>query len=258
MRFEPHNLLSTGGAGFVGTNRPAPRSHHVSTDDVYGSPAVDAARVHESTPYAPNSPCSATKAASDQLVRAYHEIYGLNSRMTNCSDSYGPYQFPKKLIPLVIINILRGKPLRVYGDGGQIRNWSHIGDHCRATGLVQRHGTCGNVYNVGGNSETTNIDIVKARCVVVDENFARHPEWQASFPRFARNQKCAGGRLNRLRARLSGPRPPPCPRLPQGGARVRLQAGSRSGAEFAIGARMAFGQHGRVAGAARARLFSVD
>ena len=115
---------------------PAHRFHHVSTDEVYGSLGPDDAPFHESSPYAPNSPYSASKAASDHLVRAYHETYGLDTTVTNCSNNYGPYQFPEKLIPLTLINILLGKPLPVYGDGLQVRDWLHVEDHCEAISLA--------------------------------------------------------------------------------------------------------------------------
>ena len=116
---------------------------------------------HESTPYAPNSPYSASKAGSDHLVRAYHETYGLETTVTNCSNNYGPYQFPEKLIPLTLINILRGKRLPVYGDGLQVRDWLHVADHCEAISLALTRGRAGEVYNIGGNSETANIEVVR-------------------------------------------------------------------------------------------------
>src|ERR1700690_3807471 len=141
---------------------PAHRFHHVSTDEVYGSLGPDDAPFHEDSPYAPNSPYSASKAASDHLVRAYHETYGLNTTVTNCSNNYGPYHFPEKLIPLTIVNILFGKALPVYGDGLQIRDWLHVEDHCAAIALALKGGRPGAVYNIGGNSESTNIQIVRA------------------------------------------------------------------------------------------------
>ncbi len=125
---------------------------------------------HESTPYAPNSPYSASKAGSDHLVRAYHETYGLDTTVTNCSNNYGPYQFPEKLIPLTLINILRGKPLPVYGDGLQVRDWLHVADHCEAIALALTRGPAGEVYNIGGNSETANIHMVRTLCALVDEH----------------------------------------------------------------------------------------
>ncbi len=142
---------------------------HVSTDEVYGSLAAGDAAFHEQTAYAPNSPYSASKAASDHLVRAYHHTYGLPTLTTNCSNNYGPYQFPEKLIPLVILNALSAKPLPVYGDGLNIRDWLYVGDHCSAIRAVLRKGRLGETYNIGGNSEKTNIDVVRAICRILDE-----------------------------------------------------------------------------------------
>jgi dTDP-glucose 4,6-dehydratase len=161
---------------------PAHRFHHVSTDEVYGSLGLDAAPFNENSPYAPNSPYSASKAASDHLVRAYHETYGLDTTVTNCSNNYGPYHFPEKLIPLTIVNILLGKPLPVYGDGLQIRDWLHVEDHCEAISQALKKGKPGNVYNIGGNSETTNIDVVRSVCGLVDARLSDQPEMQTKFP----------------------------------------------------------------------------
>jgi len=140
---------------------------HVSTDEVYGS-LGDTGLFTEETPYAPNSPYSASKAASDHFVRAYHHTYGLPTVMTNCSNNYGPYQFPEKLIPLMILNALEGKPLPVYGDGLNVRDWLYVDDHCAAIESVLARGTLGECYNVGGNNEQTNINIVKTICQTVD------------------------------------------------------------------------------------------
>jgi dTDP-glucose 4,6-dehydratase len=161
---------------------PAHRFHHVSTDEVYGSLAPEDAAFHESTPYAPNSPYSASKAGSDHLVRAYHETYGLDTTVTNCSNNYGPYQFPEKLIPLTLINILRGNPLPVYGDGLQVRDWLHVSDHCEAIVQALRLGVSGEVYNIGGNSETTNIEVVRTLCALADELLGKAPDLRAAFP----------------------------------------------------------------------------
>src|ERR1700692_4365545 len=161
---------------------PAHRFHHVSTDEVYGSLGPADAPFHEASPYAPNSPYSASKAGSDHLVRAYHETYGLDTTVTNCSNNYGPYQFPEKLIPLIIINILSGKPLPVYGDGLQIRDWLHVEDHCRAIALALTDGRSGEVYNIGGNSETTNIEIVHTLGVLRDAYLAKRPDLREAFP----------------------------------------------------------------------------
>ena len=161
---------------------PAHRFHHVSTDEVYGSLGPKDAPFHEATPYAPNSPYSASKASSDHLVRAYHETYGLNTTLTNCSNNYGPYHFPEKLIPLTMVNILLGKPLPVYGDGLQVRDWLHVQDHCAAISLALTRGKPGEVYNIGGNSETTNIEIVRTLCALVDERLAKDAGLRSAYP----------------------------------------------------------------------------
>ncbi|MFN7570356.1 MAG: dTDP-glucose 4,6-dehydratase [Betaproteobacteria bacterium] len=142
---------------------------HVSTDEVYGSLAAGDPAFSETTPYAPNSPYSASKAASDHLVRAYHHTYGLPTLTTNCSNNYGPFQFPEKLIPLVIANALDGKALPVYGDGKNVRDWLYVGDHCAAIRVVLAAGRVGEVYNVGGNNEMQNIEVVQTICAILDE-----------------------------------------------------------------------------------------
>jgi dTDP-glucose 4,6-dehydratase len=178
-----HSLLKAAKTFWVDRKSvPAHRFHHVSTDEVYGSLGPDDAPFHEATPYAPNSPYSASKAGSDHLVRAYHETYGLNTTVSNCSNNYGPYQFPEKLIPLTLINILLGKPLPVYGDGLQIRDWLHVADHCAAIHLALTRGKSGEIYNVGGNSETTNIEIVRTLCALVDGCLADRADLRRAFP----------------------------------------------------------------------------
>ncbi len=147
-----------------GEERAGFRFLHVSTDEVYGSLGPSDPAFSETTPYAPNSPYSASKAASDHLVRAYHHTYGLPTLTTNCSNNYGPFQFPEKLIPLVISNALEGKPLPVYGDGQQVRDWLYVGDHCEAIRVVLARGRPGETYNIGGDSERRNIDVVHAIC----------------------------------------------------------------------------------------------
>jgi len=144
------------------------RFHHVSTDEVYGS-LGDSGSFTESSQFRPNSPYAASKAAADHLVRAYHRTYGLDTVITNCSNNYGPYQFPEKLIPLMICNAREGRPLPVYGDGLNIRDWLYVGDHCRAVDLVFRDGAAGETYNIGGRNEVTNIDLVKLICRIMDE-----------------------------------------------------------------------------------------
>jgi dTDP-glucose 4,6-dehydratase len=141
----------------------------VSTDEVYGSLALEEPGFCERTPYAPNSPYSASKAASDHLVRAYRHTFGLPTLTTNCSNNYGPYQFPEKLIPLMILNALSGKPLPVYGDGLNVRDWLYVKDHCTAIRMVLAQGRVGEVYNIGGKSEKTNLEVVHAICSALDE-----------------------------------------------------------------------------------------
>jgi dTDP-glucose 4,6-dehydratase len=142
---------------------------HISTDEVYGSLGLEEPPFCETTPYRPNSPYSASKAASDHLVRAYYHTYGLPVLTTNCSNNYGPYQFPEKLIPLVIANALKGEPLPIYGDGMNVRDWLYVSDHCAAIRRVLSAGTPGEVYNIGGCNEIANIEIVKTVCALLDQ-----------------------------------------------------------------------------------------
>lgn len=158
------------------------RFHHVSTDEVYGSLGPEDPSFHERTPYAPNSPYSASKAASDHLVRAYHHTYGLQVTISNCSNNYGPYHFPEKLIPLMIVNILHGRPLPVYGDGRNVRDWLHVSDHCRGIDLILSKGTPGEVYNIGGRSESENLSLVQTLCTIADELFRDQPALCSAFP----------------------------------------------------------------------------
>ena len=186
-----HNLLSAARAVWLDSD-DAPSSHrfhHVSTDEVYGSLGPDDPGFSETTPYAPNSPYSASKAASDHLVRAYHHTYGLDVSTSNCSNNYGPYQFPEKLIPLMIVNALEGKALPVYGDGSNIRDWLYVEDHVRGIELVMTKGRSGETYNIGGNEERANIDIVRTVCREIDEAFASDPELARRFP----NAPAVGG-----------------------------------------------------------------
>ncbi len=159
--------------GLQGDARQDFRFLHVSTDEVYGSLSKDDPAFTETHRYAPNSPYSASKAASDHLVRAYHHTYGLPVLTTNCSNNYGPYQFPEKLIPLMIVNALAGKPLPVYGDGQQIRDWLYVTDHCSAIRRVLEAGIVGEIYNIGGWNEKPNLDIVHIICTLLDEFHAR-------------------------------------------------------------------------------------
>jgi dTDP-glucose 4,6-dehydratase len=164
---------------------PSHRFHHVSTDEVYGSLGPDDAPFTETTPYAPNSPYSASKAASDHLVRAYCHTYGLQTTISNCSNNYGPHQFPEKLIPLMIAQLLAGKSLPVYGDGRNIRDWLHVEDHCRGIEAVLKRGKTGEVYNIGGCSECENIHLVRMLCAIVDEQLSSNTDLRARFPNSA-------------------------------------------------------------------------
>lgn len=170
-----HSLLKAARQVWLeeGQNKDKHRFHHISTDEVYGSLGPNDPPFKETNQYQPNSPYSASKAASDHLVRAYHETYGLDVTISNCSNNYGPYQHSEKLIPLTIQNILQGKSIPIYGDGLNIRDWLHVEDHCRAIDAILERGETGEVYNVGGGNELTNIDLVKKLCGLVDELFEK-------------------------------------------------------------------------------------
>lgn len=189
-----HSLLKAAKKRWLDIDSALPhRFHHVSTDEVYGTLGPQDPAFSETTPYAPNSPYAASKAASDHLVRAYHHTYGLNVTTSNCSNNYGPYHFPEKLIPLCLLNILYGKPLPIYGDGTQIRDWLHVEDHCRGIDLVIEQGRTGETYNIGGNNEWTNIDTVKLLCQLVDDLFVQDTALVTRFPACpaAKGQACA-------------------------------------------------------------------
>jgi dTDP-glucose 4,6-dehydratase len=178
-----HSLLKAAKSVWLdeGSGKPH-RFHHVSTDEVYGSLGPNDPAFSETTPYAPNSPYSASKAASDHLVRAYHHTYGLSTTTSNCSNNYGPFQFPEKLIPLFLINALHGRPLPIYGDGMNVRDWLYVDDHCRAIALVLDKGRIGEVYNIGGGAELPNIAIIDTICASVDTAFANDPSLAARYP----------------------------------------------------------------------------
>ena len=167
-----HSLLKAAKKVWLDEGETLHRFHHVSTDEVYGTLEPDAPAFTEQHQYQPNSPYAASKAASDHIVRSYHHTYGLNTTISNCSNNYGPYHFPEKLIPLIIVNCLEGKPLPIYGDGKQIRDWLYVEDHCRGIELVLSKGRVGEVYNIGGNNEWANIDIVTLVCELMDQH---HP-----------------------------------------------------------------------------------
>ncbi len=179
-----HSLLKAAKKVWLdeGSHKDTHRFHHVSTDEVYGTLSATDPAFSETTPYAPNSPYSASKAASDHLVRAYHHTYGMNVTTSNCSNNYGPYHFPEKLIPLVITNILFNKPLPIYGDGQQIRDWLYVEDHARGIELVINKGQLGETYNIGGINEWANIDIVKLICQLMDEAFKNNSALAEQFP----------------------------------------------------------------------------
>jgi len=170
-----YNLLEASRACWSGAaDKSDFRFHHISTDEVYGS-LGESGLFTETTAYDPSSPYSASKASSDHLARAWHRTYGLPVVITNCSNNYGPYQFPEKLIPLVILNALEGKRLPVYGKGNQVRDWLYVEDHARALYTVLTNGHIGETYNIGGNNEKTNLDVVRTLCAVLDELVPEHP-----------------------------------------------------------------------------------
>jgi dTDP-glucose 4,6-dehydratase len=178
-----HSLLKVAKKKWLdaGTGRPH-RFHHVSTDEVYGSLGPNDPAFSETTAYSPNSPYSASKAGSDHLVRAYHHTFGLQTTTSNCSNNYGPYQFPEKLIPLFMLNALSGRNLPIYGDGMNVRDWLHVEDHCLGIELVLQQGRPGETYNIGGGQELPNIQVIEEICSGVDAAFAADPGLAARFP----------------------------------------------------------------------------
>ncbi len=177
-----HSLLKAARTVWLAGSGTPHRFHHISTDEVFGSLTPEAPAFTESHQYQPNSPYSASKAASDHLVRAYHHTYGLQVTTSNCSNNYGPYHFPEKLIPLCITNLLLGKPLPVYGNGSNVRDWLYVEDHARGIECVLRRGVVGETYNIGGNNEWNNLDVVGELCRVVDEMFAADASLAQRFP----------------------------------------------------------------------------
>ncbi len=177
-----HSLLKAAKENWLdGAGKPH-RFHHVSTDEVYGTLGPEDPAFSETTAYQPNSPYSASKAASDHLVRAYHHTYGLETTTSNCSNNYGPYQFPEKLIPLFLLNILNGRALPIYGDGMNVRDWLHVEDHCRGIEAVIEKGRVGETYNIGGGQELPNMAVIDAICATVDAAFARDSRLGERFP----------------------------------------------------------------------------
>ncbi|MFH1524483.1 MAG: dTDP-glucose 4,6-dehydratase [Chloroflexota bacterium] len=186
--------------GFAGR-----RFHHVSSDEVYGTLGMGDPAFCEDTPYSPRSPYSASKAGSDHLVRAYFHTYGLPVTLTNCSNNYGPYQFPEKLIPLMILNAMQGKSLPIYGDGKQVRDWLYVEDHCEAIYRVIKDGKLGETYNVGGGNQSYNIDLVKEICTILDElrpDFAPHERLIAHVPDRPGHDRRYAMDITKIRAEL--------------------------------------------------------
>lgn len=177
-----HSLLKAARAVWLDGSGVPHRFHHISTDEVFGSLTPEAPAFREDHQYQPNSPYSASKAASDHLVRAYHHTYGLQVTTSNCSNNYGPYHFPEKLIPLCITHLLQGKPLPVYGNGRNIRDWLYVEDHAYGIDLILQKGAVGETYNIGGNNEWTNIDVVNELCKLIDAEFAANPQCAQQFP----------------------------------------------------------------------------
>jgi dTDP-glucose 4,6-dehydratase len=184
-----HSLLKAARAVWLGSSAKPHRFHHISTDEVYGSLGPDEPAFREDTPYRPNSPYSASKAASDHLVRSYGHTYGLNYTISNCSNNFGPYQFPEKLIPLTILHILSGRPIPVYGDGQNVRDWLHVEDHCVGIDLILQRGRAGEVYNIGGNNQWRNLDLVRLLCSIANAVFAEDAGLKTRFP----DSPCAQG-----------------------------------------------------------------
>jgi dTDP-glucose 4,6-dehydratase len=183
-----HSLLKAARSVWLSGSGVPHRFHHISTDEVFGSLTPAAPAFREDNPYQPNSPYSASKAGSDHLVRAYHHTYGLQVTTSNCSNNYGPYHFPEKLIPLCITNLLQGKPLPVYGNGRNIRDWLYVEDHAYGIDLILQKGMVGETYNIGGNNEWANIDVVNELCQVIDAEFnadspsSENKSWARQFP----------------------------------------------------------------------------
>ncbi|MFV0644515.1 MAG: dTDP-glucose 4,6-dehydratase [Sphingomonadaceae bacterium] len=177
-----HSLLRAARNAWLSGSGQEHRFHHISTDEVYGSLGPDDPAFRETTQFAPNSPYSASKAASDHLVRAYYHTYGLQVTTTRCSNNYGPYQHPEKLVPLFLLNALHGRPLPIYGDGLNIRDWLHVEDHCHGIESALSKGRAGEVYNIGGGEEVPNMTVIDRICAEVDAAFARDRQLAVRFP----------------------------------------------------------------------------
>ncbi len=217
------------GAGSAGSRNH--RFHHVSTDEVYGSLSPDEPPFRETTQYAPNSPYAASKAAADHLVRAYHHTYGLGATLSNCSNNYGPFHFPEKLIPLAIVNLLEGREVPLYGDGGNVRDWLHVEDHCAGLERILTDGRPGETYNVGGRCERTNRQVVTAVCRAVDELFTSQPRLATRFP----HAPPARGAMCESRVRFVADRPGHDRRYAIDAAKIERELGFRTTTDFETG-----------------------
>jgi dTDP-glucose 4,6-dehydratase len=224
-----HTLLEAARSAWLGRGSVRPhRFHHVSTDEVYGSLGPGDPAATEGSPYAPNSPYAASKAAADHLVRACHRTYGLEVTISNCSNNFGPRQFPEKLIPLFLINALHGRTLPVYGDGLQIRDWLHVDDHCRAIAAILERGRAGECYNIGGGVEMANLDLAEMLCRTVDEAFRRDPRLATRFPA----APAAGGAPTAGLIRHVADRPGHDRRYAIDGAKIRDELGFAASGSF--------------------------
>lgn len=207
------------------------RFHHVSTDEVYGTLGPGDPGFTEQTAYAPNSPYAASKAAADHFVRAYGRTYGLPYTLSNCSNNYGPYQFPEKLIPLCLVNILEGRRLPIYGDGQQVRDWLHVEDHCRAIDTILRSSPDGESWNVGGGTERANLSVIEELCGIVDAAFAADPALARRFPA----SPCAGATPARSLIEFVRDRPGHDRRYAVDGTKLETRLGVRPAHDFASG-----------------------
>ena len=227
-----HSLLKAAKQVWLNEQKtPNHRFHHVSTDEVYGSLGPQDPAFTEATQYAPNSPYAASKAAADHLVRAYHHTYGLNVTTSNCSNNYGPYHFPEKLIPLCLLNILQGKPLPIYGDGRQIRDWLYVDDHARGIDLIINKGRNGESYNIGGNNEWANIDTIGLLCRIVDTRFNADSKLGQRFP----DSPCAAGKSAQTLIKFVTDRAGHDTRYAINAARIMQELGYKPREEFATG-----------------------
>lgn len=204
------------------------RFHQVSTDEVYGSLSATDPPSTEASPYRPSSPYAASKAAADHLVRAYHTTYGLDATLSNCSNNFGPRQFPEKLIPLILVSALHGKPLPVYGDGENVRDWLYVEDHCRGIDRVLSQGRSGETYNIGMHCELRNIDLVNSLCVELDALFAREPDLAARYPQ----APAAGGRATAELIRFVPDRPGHDRRYALDAGKIRRELDFSAGRNF--------------------------